>query len=336
VAGNAMKLLIQRCPKVQIKLLIDGSGVLYDPEGLDLEELGSLLFKGDLDGFSPNKLHPGGYLLYKSGHRLDGLSEFYRKAVRTEAAVEEHWISSDDFHKGFSTPVFDVEVDLFIPAGGRPETIDESNWKNMLGYDDSPRCRAIIEGANSFITPAARVALQEAGIIIIRDASANKCGVISSSYEIIANLLFTDGEFKRHKAQYVKDVLKILESRASSETELILSRRKQAESTGCPPPLYTELSAQISTQINVHYARLFQYFCDNPEKTRDPYYRKVMLSHLPDLVGKNARFKKRVGELPIKYQCAILASELATTIVYKGGWDTDFETTLDGFVRRNF
>ncbi len=33
VAGNAMRLLLERCPQVQIKLIIDGSGALYDPSG---------------------------------------------------------------------------------------------------------------------------------------------------------------------------------------------------------------------------------------------------------------------------------------------------------------
>ena len=52
--------------------------------------------------------------------------------------------------------------------------------------------------------------LQRRGILIMRDASANKCGVISSSYEIIANLLLTEKEFLANKQQYVADVLDIL------------------------------------------------------------------------------------------------------------------------------
>ena len=83
---------------------------------------------------------------------------------------------------------FTVQADLFIPAGGRPETIDRENWERYLLPDGTPSARAIVEGANSFITPEARVQLQRKGVIIMRDASANKCGVISSSYEIIANL----------------------------------------------------------------------------------------------------------------------------------------------------
>ena len=32
--------------------------------------------------------------------------------------------------------------------------------------------------------------------VIFRDLSANKCGVIASSYEVLANLLMNDDEFK--------------------------------------------------------------------------------------------------------------------------------------------
>ena len=46
----------------------------------------------------------------------------------------------------------------------------------------------------------------------MRDASANKCGVISSSYEIIANLLLSTDEFLAEKGRYVADVLEILET----------------------------------------------------------------------------------------------------------------------------
>src|SRR5512137_495510 len=139
----------------------------------------------------------------------------------------EEWISLDEFSREFGELPFTVPADLFIPAGGRPETIDRDNWQNFLLADGSPSARAIVEGANSFITPAARVELQQKGIILMRDASANKCGVISSSYEIIANLLLSEEEFLEQKERYVADVLAILEKRAGDEARLILQRRRE-------------------------------------------------------------------------------------------------------------
>lgn len=114
--------------------------------------------------------------------------------IKTEQGLQEEWVSNDEFYKTFNNLIFTVETDLFIPAGGRPETIDSRNVEQFF-KNAQPVSKVIIEGANSFITPDARLVLQSRGVVIMRDASANKCGVISSSYEIIANLLMSDEEF---------------------------------------------------------------------------------------------------------------------------------------------
>ena len=80
----------------------------------------------------------------------------------------------------------------------------------------------IVEGANSFITPEARTNLQKSGVVLMRDASANKCGVISSSYEIIANLLLSEREFFENKDRYVSDVLAILCESEYLQSSLLL------------------------------------------------------------------------------------------------------------------
>ena len=98
-------------------------------------------------------------------------------------------------------------------------------------------------------------------MIVMRDASANKCGVISSSYEIIANLTLDEKEFLARKSRYVKDVLEILERRAGDEAHLILRRRRE---TG---QLCTEISDDISREINGHYARIFRFFQARPGLT---------------------------------------------------------------------
>ena len=150
------------------------------------------------------------------------------------------------------------------------------NWERFFLADGTPSARAIVEGANSFITPEARIQLQKRGVIIMRDASANKCGVISSSYEIIANLLLSEAEFLEHKERYVGDVLAILEKRAEDEARLILQRRREQ-----PALLCTEISDAISTEINGHYARLFSFFQSRPELCLQPLFRRASCAHLP-------------------------------------------------------
>ncbi|UCG39737.1 MAG: NAD-glutamate dehydrogenase, partial [bacterium] len=192
VAGNAIRILLDTCPGAGIRLILDGSGALYDPRGAHRRELKRLLFKGDIEAFNPARLHEGGFILYRQKRREEGLRKLYMRAERTGTGVRTRWISTDEFHRRLNSLVFEVPADLFIPAGGRPETIHEGNWAQFLAGDGQPSSLAIVEGANSFITPGAREELQRAGVVIMRDASANKCGVISSSYEVSANLLMKE------------------------------------------------------------------------------------------------------------------------------------------------
>lgn len=101
-----------------------------------------------------------------------------------------------------------VVADAFIPAGGRPATIHEGNWEAYLRPDNGqPSSKLIVEGANLFLTAGARKAMHAAtGIPIVKDSSANKCGVICSSYEIISSMLLSHDEFAAVKPELVRRV----------------------------------------------------------------------------------------------------------------------------------
>ena len=331
VAGNAMRILLSRAPQVAIKLILDGTAALCDPEGADRKELSRIVLKEDLEAFDPHKLHPGGFMLFRGGSRRDGLRELFRKVTRTVDGMREEWISTDEFSRVYGSLPFTVKTDLFIPAGGRPETIDRVNWQNYLLPNGTPSSAAIVEGANSFITPEARVQLQRKGVIIMRDASANKCGVISSSYEIIANLLLGEAEFLAEKERYVRDVLEILEQRAADEARLILKRRREQ-----PGALCTEISDALSGEINEQYATIYRFFQNRPHLCLQPIYRKAILAHLPRMLREEPRYAKRIRNLPRKYLFAILAAEIGSSLVYRGDKEADFETTLKGHLMRKF
>lgn len=331
VAGNGLRLLLERCPQVQIRLILDGTGALVDPVGADHKALWDVILKSDIDKFNPEALHDGGMLIFRSQTKREGLRELHRKVTRQGNKLIEEWITLDEFYRLFNNLVFDVQADIFIPAGGRPETIHGGNWKQYLA-DNKPSSKAIIEGANSFITPEARNHLQAAGVIIMRDASANKCGVISSSYEIIANLLLTEKEFFTNKEQYVGDVLEILEKRAADEAKLIFRRYEEFDGTRS----YTEISVGLSKEINDHYARLFDYFQKRPELGKKKLYRTALLAHLPRILRESPRYRQRIGQLPPKYQAAILASEIASSLVYQQDRDADYELMLKGHLQRHF
>jgi len=331
VAGNTLRLLLERAPGVQFVLILDGTAALVDPVGADHDELRRIVLRRDLDAFSPSALHPGGMLLLRSGSRREGLKELYRCVTCTASGLQEEWISSDEFARQYGELVFSVPADLFIPAGGRPETIDRDNWPRFLTAAGAPSARAIVEGANSFLTPEARAELQRKGVLIMRDASANKCGVISSSYEIIANLLLSEEEFLACKERYVADVLKILEQRAGDEARLILKRRRAQ-----PELLCTEISEALSGEINAHYARLFRFFLGHPELSLREPFRRALLAHLPALLREEPRFRRRLAQLPGKYRAAILAAELGSSLVYRGDRDADYEDTVRLHLQRHF
>jgi glutamate dehydrogenase len=332
VAGNGLALLLERCPGVEIRLVVDGTGVLFDPKGLDHCALGEIVLRADADGFDTSRLSAGGFALYRNAKRTEGLRELHRRVEMTPAGLREDWVTLDEFYKEYNDLVFTVEADLFIPAGGRPETIDEGNWTRFRGASGAPSAKVIVEGANSFITPAARKCLQEAGVVLLRDASANKCGVISSSYEIIANLLFSDEEFLARKPEYVKDVLAILERRAADEAHLIFRRHRDEGGKRS----FTEISNAISVEINARKAELFAFFEANPALWSRPQYRAALLAHLPRLVRERPELAARIERLPSKYRSAILAAEIGTAMVYRRPLSVDFATAVEGYVATVF
>jgi glutamate dehydrogenase len=324
VAGNCLRILMDSCPNMQVKLILDGTAALYDPNGIEHIAMGKIVLAHDLDAFEPTALGEGGFIIFRTGRRMEGLRERHRKVSRIAGKLQEQWLDIDEFYREYNSLVFSVEADLFIPAGGRPETIDAQNWRAFLGTQGTPTSRIIIEGANSFITPEARLNLQKSGVTIMRDASANKCGVISSSYEIIANLLLSDAEFLACKEAYVRDVLAILEKRAADEARLILRRRR--ESAGSL--LCTEISDAISLEINGLYARLFSFFESHPDlRLTHPFYHAI-LSHLPYILREKRGIRQRIKKLPGKYLSAILAAEIGSSLVYAGDCETDFEDTI--------
>ena len=144
------------------------------------------------------------------------------------------------------------------------------------------------------------------------------------SYEIIANLLLSEREFLEHKERYVRDVLAILEKRAADEARLILRRRRESGNSR----LYTEISDQISQNINSYYTRLFEFFSARPELCLQSPFRQAVLGHLPAMLRETPAFRRRIGKLPGKYLCAILAAEIGSSLVYTASRDADFEDMI--------
>jgi NAD-specific glutamate dehydrogenase len=309
VAGNELQLLLARkdgkwrYPELKIVAITDGPAALYDPDGIDREELLCLVLKENLDAFSPEKLRgDGARMVFSTSTEIDGVGK-HRQVTKTAHGLQEKLISRDEFMELFQNNLYNY-ADVFIPCGGRPQTIHIANWQKLCP-NGKLATRAIVEGANSFITPEARIKLEDAGIMIVKDASANKCGVITSSYEILSGLMLDEAEFAEVKTRLVGEVMNKLRDSSRREAEWLFSQYKLGN---CQ---LTELTEQLSRQINAKNVELAAYLEQHPEMLND----EVILAHLPEVLAE--QYADRLDRIPPAYRIAIASVELAARIVYR-------------------
>ncbi len=292
VAGNELKILHREYGEnCRIVGIADGFGAAADPNGLDWTELLRLVKEEkSISQFNPSKLstHPESFILL-----ADSLENIKRR---------------NELH-------FKVKSDIFIPAGGRPYTVNENNSKLFQLEDGSLSCRAIVEGANIFFTTEARNKLQEMGMIIIKDSSANKTGVICSSFEIIASLILSSEEFLEIKPTYVAQVLKVLRQKAADEAGLLFSEyMKNGERVSL-----VDLSMRISREINSVTDLILDEFTKNPGQIiGEQVFVDLLYKHVPPVILE--KYRDRVtNDLPEAHRIAILSAYIASLIVYTEG-----------------
>lgn len=290
VAGNLMKILYRDYGKnAKVVAVADGFGVAEDPDGLDADEMMRLVRESkSIDHFNKAKLGPKGIVL--------------------SASTEEGALRRNTMH-------FRVKSDVFVPAGGRPNTINGDNWQQFLDESGKPSSPLIVEGANIFNTAEARKNLfEKAGVIIVKDSSANKCGVMTSSYEVASSMLLTKQEFMSIKPELVSDVLVRLRGAARAEAELLFREFENH------PGSLVHFSERISAAIAKVTDAITDALADvQPEdalfKELVPLIREDNLpKKLADVAGD------RIGErYPVQYQRNAIASTLASKLVYKEG-----------------
>jgi glutamate dehydrogenase len=287
VAGNEIKIAIREFGKnVRFVGVADGFGVAEDPRGLDHAELMRLVTESlPISRFDRAKLSPEGKLTLVTdpeGARL-----------------------RNDMHNR-------VESDVFVPAGGRPQTINGGNWMRFLGASGAPASKLIVEGANVFITDEARKKLVEAGVVIIKDSSANKCGVICSSFEIGASMLLDQPQFMAIKSGFVAQVLVKLREFARAEAELLMAEGRRQPTT----PL-SELSTTLSKVI-VGAADAIRASMDSWSEADRELAKSVVREHIPQVLQDAAGPRLWTG-IPQAYLDWMVAKRLASTIVYREG-----------------
>ncbi|EHJ46482.1 Glu/Leu/Phe/Val dehydrogenase [Solidesulfovibrio carbinoliphilus subsp. oakridgensis] len=290
VAGNAILQLIARYGgRARIVAVSDGHGAAFDPRGLDHRELTRLVREErNMAAFSPERLvGPGSF------------------AVRAD---------TPDGAKVRASLHNTVPADLFIPAGGRPDTLNAGNWRDFCDADGRPSARVIIEGANLFLTSEARLHLEAAGALIAPGPSANKAGVICSSYEILAGLVMTEAEFAAVRRRYIREVLAILGRKARAEAALLLrERRRSGGRVGL-----VALSREASQEITAVKDAIIAALADAPPVADDPLLARLVADHCPPVLVTKY-FDRLLATVPASYLQAVVAAQAASTIVYAEG-----------------
>ncbi len=311
-----------------IRGLCDGTATVIDPEGVDITELRRLA-NGPLalEHFNPAKLSKKGVF----------------KLVDDKTPITgpdgEVYTNGEDFRNKFHFHPW-VTCETFVPCGGRPSAVDISNVHKFLinapgvtgdmmlagSAKVSPqqlRFKYIVEGANLFITPDARLALERCGVVLFKDSSANKGGVTSSSVEVYTGMALSDAQHAEHMCvkdehnppafyrNIKKDIIARVEANARSEFECIW-RDSQAGKLG-------GLKSNISDALSRKIVAMVESISASTLHEDQALLRYVIHEYTPKTLLTVVSLDDIFARVPISYLRAIFAKSIASNFVYSVG-----------------
>ncbi|KAL3425596.1 NAD-specific glutamate dehydrogenase [Phlyctema vagabunda] len=287
--------------------IVDGSGVLVDPNGINHDELVRLAKnRVMISSFDASKLSKDGYRVLVDENNV---------RLPTGEIVSNGTTFRNTYHlrdNGFT--------DSFVPCGGRPESIDLSSVSKLIKNGKST-IPYIVEGANLFITQDAKLRLEAAGCVLFKDASANKGGVTSSSLEVLASLSFDDkgfvenmcvgenGEAPEFYKAYVKQVQTTIMENARLEFEAIW---REHQETKLPRSVLSDTLSIAITKLDEELQKTDLW---RNEKLRN----SVLQDALPKLLLEKIGLELIIQRVPDSYLRAIFGSYLASRFVYEFG-----------------
>ena len=308
--------------------MVDGSGSIYDPEGLNRQELLRLATERKmLKHFDAAKLSPKGFFVAVADKN---------RTLPDGTLVQD----GESFRNTFHFSKFAV-ADVFVPCGGRPASISLDNVHKLISVQgatgqsmiegkvgnlagtDKLRFKYIVEGANLFITHDARIALESVGVVLVKDSSANKAGVTCSSFEVLAGMCMTDAEHANNMCvrpdgtipevykQYVEEVIQVLGRNAKKEFECLWNERKKGTKGG----LMTLISDELSGRI----VQMRQFIINSDLHKDAKLFRYVMSQYVPTTLQQKVPIDKIIDRLPENYKRAMFAITIASDYNYKSG-----------------
>jgi len=328
-----------QCYKGRICLVIDGGSILFDPQGLDKKALMQLAFRrnssprANSTAFPADKLSARGFMVpltakditLPDGTRIEDGALFHRTFL-ADAGNRKY--------------IHEANIRAFIPCGGFKDTINGRNVKPFV--ENFQELQFIVEGANVFFDDVARRYIATTtDILQIKDSTANKGGVFSSSIaEVLTGFLFQDQyeeqllNDQETRWALIKEIIQLGERYSRQETELLL----QLYDMDPMVPLF-DLSERTSEQIFALQSHLMTRL-DRILADEELVW-LVMQHYIPsvliDKLGRKA-IMAILGTAQLQtYRDAIVAKKLASMAYYRFGtnWenflqelDTDFFAPL--------
>ncbi|KAG8732549.1 NAD-dependent glutamate dehydrogenase [Ceratobasidium sp. 414] len=277
--------------------VIDGSGVLADPVGIDRAELVRLAkARKMIMHFDKSKLSKDGYMVLCEQHDIK---------LPSGEVIADGTDFRNNAHLRF-------KADILVPCGGRPEAVNISNVARLVDHDGKPHFKYIVEGANLFITQQARLYLEKRRVGGVTSSSLEVlAGLSLSDTEYIDLMIFKDGKPSAFYESYVRDIQQIIINNASLEASCI--QREHSRLNASKPR--TLISDELSSKLNDLQAELesSDLFEDEPSR------RGVLGRAIPATLVKQVGLDALLERLPEAYQRALFSSWVAAHFIYKFG-----------------
>jgi len=313
--------ILQSCDKTIA--IVDGSGVAYDPAGLARPELERLATARQMvHKFNRDCLGAGGFIVLIGDENV----------VLPDGAK---WRTGMDLRNQFVFTKY-AKADLFVPCGGRPGSVNDSNIDSLLSDGKSP-WKMVVEGANLFFTAQARAKLEDLGVHVIKDSSANKGGVTSSSLEVLASLAFSpkdhdrlmtrgadQAELPEFYLKYVDAIIQRIEDNCRDEFRCIW----QATSGGGEEKSKVEVSKLLSKEITTLTDHIANAQMDAELVS------EILCQAIPGLILDTLGMEELKENVPEAYLKATVAYWLASKYVYETGMKTLNAFAFHQFMQR--
>lgn len=325
-----------QCYRGKICLVIDGGSILFDPKGLDKKELMKIAFmrhtspRANTLSYPKSKLSSEGFML----ERLSKNTKLPDGTVIEDGAMYHRTFLTNPANRKF---IEKANLKAFIPCGGFKDTVNGTNVKDFL--NNFKELRYIIEGANVFFDDSARRYIaRNSEIKHIKDSTANKGGVMSSSLaEVLPAFLLGDSYEEKllndvqTRWGLIRNVNSIIQKRSCDETQTLINLYEKNQRT---IPLFV-LSVDTSEEILALQDK-FESKLDKILGNQESVW-KILENYIPEVLVKKLGREYILEILNSSdlqaYRNAIITKKLAAVAFYK--YAVDWNSFLS-YVEKDF